>query len=301
MSSMTYQNVDRHLIEALPALLVPHARCIAQDFDGEHPGQYNVFEPIFRDCLDILLALPASPARDDLLRRGFAFVELMLHSPDPQVPNLAKIAVFEGQSVWWFARAVAFIGPAARDFLDVFEKRWCEAAGTLAEPAPDLDVIDLFGVREALFRVLGSEVAGLPAIPGVGAPYRWRELASLDVARRVPHGVVFLSCFGTSIPLLLAPIAAVACGPVALLQLARDLAAHVPAEQDASEQAKSTCFAIPIGERVRCMQRDDRKPGRYDGTLWIAPQVMSHGLGEPIKLVLAGQLARIHSRPAKSN
>jgi hypothetical protein len=53
MSGMTYQNVDRQLVEALPALLVPHARCLAQDFDGEHPGQYNVFEPVFRACLDL--------------------------------------------------------------------------------------------------------------------------------------------------------------------------------------------------------------------------------------------------------
>ncbi len=118
MSGMTYQNVERQLVEALPALLVPHARCLAQDFDGEHPGQYNVFEPVFRDCLDILLALPAGPARDDLLRRAFAFIELMLQSTDPEVPNLAKIADFEGQSTWWFARAAAFIGPAAPAFLD---------------------------------------------------------------------------------------------------------------------------------------------------------------------------------------
>ncbi len=108
----------------------------------------------------------------------------------------------------------------------------------------------LFGVREALFRALGPAVNGLPAIPGVGAPYRWRELASLDVARRVPDGVVFLSCFGISDPLLVAPVAAVACDPVALLQLARDLAAYDPEEPDARAQAMSTCLGIPFGERV---------------------------------------------------
>lgn len=286
---MTYHNVDRYLINALPLLLVPHARCIAQDFEGEHPGQYNVFEPVLRDCVDILLALPAGPTRDELLRRAFDFIELMLSCGDPEVPNLAKIAIFEGQSTWWFARAAAFIGPGAQAFLDTYAERWHWATTTLAEPDPDLDVTDLFGVREALLRALGPEVTGLPAIPGVGAPYRWREIVSLNDAQRVSDGVAFLSYFGTSCPLLVAPAAVVACDPVALLKLAHDLAAYDSQVPDARGGVKSVCFAIPIGERVWRMQVGNQLHGRYGGTTWIAPNLIASGLGGHIERVLAGQ------------
>jgi len=293
MSGMTYQNIDRHLVEALPALLVPHARCLAQDFDGEHPGQYNVFEPVFRACLDILLALPAGPARDDLLRRAFVFVELLLQSPDREVPTLAKIAVFEGQSRWWFARATAFIGPAARAFLDVYEERWRGATEPRAPPDPEREVIDLFGVREALLRALGAEVAGLPAIPGVGAPYKWQRLVELHAARRNPDAVVFLSCFGTGDPLVVAPVAAVACGPVALLQLARDLAARARPEPDGREYAVSACYAIPVGERVWRLRVGEQENGRYTGALWFAPRLLAQGVGGHVEQVLAGRQRRI--------
>jgi len=277
MPETNFQNVDRSLVEALPALLVPHARCLAQDFDGEHPGQYNVFEPVFRKCLTILLALPTSPTRDDLLRRAFAFVERMFQSPDPAVPNLAKIAIFEGQSRWWFARAAAFIGPAARAFLDVYEERWRGATGMTAAPDAEHYVLDEFGVREALLRVLGAEVTGLPAIPGIGAPYAWQRLVGLPGARRNPDAVVFLSCFGTGHPLLVAPAATVACGPVALLQLARDLAARARTEPDGREHAESACYAIPVGERVWGLRVGVQEHGRYTGTLWVAPQLLAQG------------------------
>lgn len=293
MPEMNFQHVDRYLIEALPALLVPHARCLAQDFDGEHPGQYNVFEPVFRACLAILLALPASPARDDLLRHAFAFVERMFASTDPAVPNLAKIAIFEGQSAWWFARAAAFIGPAARAFLDMYEERWRGAIGMTAAPDAEHYVLDGFGVREALLRVLGAAVTGLPAIPGIGAPYEWQRLVALPGARGNPDAVVFLSCFGTGDPLVVAPAAAVACGPVALLQLARDLAARARPESDGREHAESACYAIPVGERVWRLRVGAQEHGRYTGTLWVAPQLLAQGIGGPIGQVLAGRQRRI--------
>lgn len=293
MPEMNYQNVDRQLIEALPLLLVPHARCLAQDFDGEHPGQYNVFEPVFRACLAILLALPAGSARDDLLRRAFAFVERMFASPDRDVPNLAKIAVFEGQSAWWFARAAAFVGLRSRTFLATHERRWREAVGLDAAPDPERDVIDEFGVREALLRALGTEAAGLPAIPGVGAPYDWQRLAGLHGARRNPDAVVFLSCFGTGDPLVVAPVAGVACGPVALLQLARDLAARARPEPDGREYAVSACYAIPVGERVWRLRVGAQEHGRYTGALWVAPHLRAQGLGGHVGQVLAGRQRRI--------
>ena len=109
--------------------------------------------------------------------------------------------------------------------------------------------------------------------------------------------MIFLSCFGTSDPLLVAPVAAVTCNPVALLQLARDLAAYDLEEPDAREQALSACYFIPVGERVWRMQIGEWEHGRYAGTLWVAPQLVAHGLVEQIESVLVGQRHRL---PASS-
>lgn len=47
----------------------------------------------------MLLALRASPRRDELLRRSFAFVEEMLATEDADVSGLAWIGLFEGRSL----------------------------------------------------------------------------------------------------------------------------------------------------------------------------------------------------------
>jgi len=192
---------------------------------------------------------------------------------------------------------VAFIGPAARTFLDAFEDPWRGATGVAAMPDLERDIIDIFGVREAVLRALGTEVTGLPAIPGVGAPYEWDRLISAHAARQHPDAIVFLSCFGTSDPLVVAPIAGVSCDPVALLQLARDLAARDRDEPDSREAGVSAWYAIPIGERVWRLRVDEQEHGRNRGELWIAPPLLVQGLGGDIEQVLAGRQRRISFDP----
>ena len=292
---LTYQDVDQALINALPELLVAYTRCV-EPGEEEHPGQYPVFD-LFADFIEVLLALPTSPTRDELLLRAFAFVELMQQSADRDVRDLANIAIYEGRSSWWFARAHAFIGPESQAFLTMYEPEWCQNRPAQALPDPEREIIDSYGVRDVVFQALRHEGAALTAIPGVSALERWRRLASLEQAQQHPDGAIFLSCWGTSEPYVIAPAADVRCEEATLAQLARDLADIDNQEPDRWEGrlqgGQSYCYAILVGERVADMRVGDMEHGRYRGTLWIAPTLIAKGLEAPIKRVLAGQQRRL--------
>ena len=121
MQAITYQNADRVLVGAMPELAAPVARCID---DYEEKLQYLIFRDVFACFIEILLAMPASPMRDNLLRRAFAFVEHMLQCDDSSVASLGYIATLEGRSTWWLARAMPYLGPVASAELDAYRPSW---------------------------------------------------------------------------------------------------------------------------------------------------------------------------------
>ncbi len=117
--------------------------------------------------------------------------------------------------------------------------------------------------------------------------------ASLQQAQQHQDGVIFLSCFDTSHPYVVGPVASVMCGEPVLLHLVQDLADSVAEEPNQRAAAVSACYAIPVGERVWRMRVGERDHGRYEGTLWIAPEFVAQGWDEPIRQVLAGQRQRV--------
>lgn len=287
---MDYQNADRLLLGALPELAVPYGRCI----EGGHEGQYIVFEDLFARFIEVLLALPADRGRDTLLQRAFDFVELMQPSEDRDVRDLANISIFEGRSPWWFGRAREFIGPLSRSFLEQYKPSWRLAQTMQAPPDLERDIIDVYGVRDAVFAALGGKIANLADIPGINSPRSWAKFESLQQARGATDGTIFLSCYGTSDPYVIGPASDVVCDELTLVQLVRDLADIADEEPDQREKSASACYAIPVGERVWRMRVGEEEHGRYRRKLWIAPSFVEQGLEEPIRRVLTGEQPRLH-------
>jgi hypothetical protein len=285
MLSLTYQHIEQHLLRALPELAVPHARYV----DMDDSGPYIAFSDTLLCYLNILLALPTSPNRDTCLRRAFAFVEDMIQSGDRDVRDLAYITVFEGGDDWWLSRAMAFMGPASRADVAPFAPRWQQILEMHTEPDPEREIIDSYGVRDAAFEALQPHEMPISAIPGISSPRPWTRFASLEQAQAHADGVFMVSCHGTSHPHVVGPAASVACDELVLLHLAEDLADLDDQEPRQRATARSDCYVIPLNERVWRMRVGDNEHGRYDGTVWIAPEFVAVGLAEPIKRVLMGE------------
>lgn len=114
LSMLEFGRIEQHLVESLPELR-PAVEAYWRDEGppGEHPGQYLLFEGVFNPYITVLLDAASSPARDRLLRRAFAVVDVMLLA-GRDVHDLAGIAVFEGQPPRWYELAEPFLGPRAR-------------------------------------------------------------------------------------------------------------------------------------------------------------------------------------------
>jgi len=119
---------------------------------------------MFARYVEVLLVLPASPRRDVLLRRAFAFVEEMLASGDDDVRTLAYIGFLEGLTAWWFARAAAFVGPLGRAELDRHRPRWWWALGW--KKPRGLGLLERYGVRHVIAAELRAEGVTLSSVPG---------------------------------------------------------------------------------------------------------------------------------------
>jgi hypothetical protein len=106
-----YGDVGRQLVEILPELR-PAAEFYwrTEGEEGQDSGAYIFFESLFGAYVEILLWLPDSGRRDELLRRAFATVEKMLASSDGQVGTLVAIGLLEGRDPGWLKRAKRFVG-----------------------------------------------------------------------------------------------------------------------------------------------------------------------------------------------
>jgi hypothetical protein len=288
MVTLWYQEIEEQLANALPELR-PAVEVYAKKEGppGEDPGAYIFFESMFARYVEVLLAMRAGAGRDRLLGRAFAFVEEMLRSEDRNIHDLAFIGLYENRDLWWYGRALPFIGPAARAELDQFEPRWREVAPADCFPEPDREIIDIYGVRDVVLCQLQHEGYRVKDVPGITAPRSWEPLSDLNQAYRANDAVAFLSCFGTSYPYVICPISGVRCSEAVLLELARDLADIEQIEPNQREKARVAFFHIRLEERVWNMRIGGAEHARYDGTLWIADQFAKRGLVSAIRAILS--------------
>jgi len=291
MLSRLYHEADELLLRALPELRPSYRRHLAE-WAPDRPGHYLVYAFNMGCFLEILLAMPSSPARDRLVQRTFDFVERLLLSGEHDVRDLGFITVYEGMDTWWIARAAPFIGPAGCAELDDWLPDWRRSIVDSVPADPVRAIFDSYGVRKDIFRAMRSEGVALGAVPGVSSLESRTRLDSLDRARRA-KGAVVLSCYGTTRPYVVGPATTVACDEAALIQLARDLAEIVNEEPRQYEKARSVCYLIPMGERVPNMRSEEEPDGRYRGKLWIASHFVARDLTAPILQVLAGEQRRL--------
>src|SRR5688500_5287616 len=99
MKRMEYSQVNQDLIREFPELS-PAYQDLLQEWQGEQPGQYILFEDIFAGYIEHLLAAPSGVIKNEKLKAIFTFIEKMLSSGG-EVENLGFIAMLEGRSVSW--------------------------------------------------------------------------------------------------------------------------------------------------------------------------------------------------------
>ena len=297
MARLHVPYIEKQLADALPELQsAAHVYATEEGPPGEDPGAYIFFESMFACYVEVLLAMREGSGRNRLLARAFSFVEEMLRSEDRNVRNLASISLFEGRDLWWCGRALPFLNPALQAEFDQFDSHWTDAAALDCGADPEREIIDLYGVRDVLWRELRDEGYGVLDIPGISAPRSWERFAHLERARHDDNAVAFLSCYGTSHPYIVCPVAEVHCDEPALVQLSRDLADIDPCEPNQNEKSQVAFFRILFHERVWNMKIDAMQHARFNGMLWIAEQFVQRGLLSDIQAVLSGHQRRLSSR-----
>jgi hypothetical protein len=114
VSEFRYSHIEQQLVEALPEIR-PAADFYwqAEGAPGQDSGPYIFFEQLFACYVEVLLWLPPTPRRDELLHRAFSLSEQMFGSADRDVQDLAAIGLFEGRDPAWLKRARKFVGPRA--------------------------------------------------------------------------------------------------------------------------------------------------------------------------------------------
>lgn len=297
MARLQYQEIEQQLATALPELKrAVDVYAKVEGPPGSDPGAYIFFEDMFACYVEVLLAMRDSPGRNRLLARAFGFVDEMLRSDDGDLRNLAAIGLFEGRELWWYGRALPFLGTASQAELNRLDSEWMEAKRLDCGPEPEREIIDLYGVRDLVLHELRDKGYGVIDVPGITAPRSWERFSDLDDARRDDHAVVFLSCFGTSRPYVVCPLREVRCDESVLLQLARDLADIDQREPNQHEKAQVAFFRISLHERVWNMKVRANEHSRFDGKMWIAEQFVQRGLVPDIMGVFSGTSRHLTSR-----
>jgi hypothetical protein len=162
---LQYDRIETQLVEVLPEL-----RPAAEQYwkvhgtEGNDSGAYIFYDHVFACYVEVLLFMPASLKRDNLLKRAFAFLEGMLKSTD-EIANLGYISLLEGWSPEAYARAKKFLGPGAGAELNRYQPLWTNWAKA-ADPNRVPEIIDLYGVRYIVAAELQSENIRLEDVPG---------------------------------------------------------------------------------------------------------------------------------------
>ena len=153
MSGFRYSQIEQQLVDALPEIR-PAAEFYwrTEGAPGQDSGPYIFFEQLFAAYVEVLLWLPSTPRRDELLRRAFTVAEQMFESPDRDVQGLVAIGLFEGRDPAWLKRAQPFVGRCAAAWLAEYHDSWrdCSAANDRIVPK----ILDGFHVRTVTAREL---------------------------------------------------------------------------------------------------------------------------------------------------
>lgn len=161
MSNFRYSQIEQQLVEALPEIR-PAAEFYWQTegAPGQDDGPYIFFEQLFASYVEVLLWLPSTPRRDELLQRAFTVSEQMFDSADPEVQTLVAIGLLEGRDPAWLKRAKPFIGRRAAAWLTAYDDSWrdCSAANDRIVP----EILDGYHVRTVIARELRMPEAEVP-------------------------------------------------------------------------------------------------------------------------------------------
>jgi hypothetical protein len=153
VSQFQYSQIEQQLVDALPEVRP------AADFYWQTEGApganslpYVFLQELFACYVEVLLWLPPTPRRDELLRRAFTVSEQMFESADRDVRDLVAIGLFEGRDPAWLKRAKPFVGRRAAAWLRAYHDCWriCSAANDEIVPR----IIDGYHVRTIIAREL---------------------------------------------------------------------------------------------------------------------------------------------------
>ena len=146
--TFSYPDIERQLVEALPVIRPAAERYWrAEGEPGSDSGPYIFVPAVVGDYLTVLLALPSSPRRDELLRGAFTVVDQALVCGQNAIWELVMYGLYECRTPRWFRAARSFIGPRSAATLDVFQSGWDDF--TRIDSTPD-EIIDLYDVRGAI-------------------------------------------------------------------------------------------------------------------------------------------------------
>jgi hypothetical protein len=115
VADFTYDEASERLIEAVPEIREAYEKELAW-WKGEKPGQFIIYEDIFKPYLISLLFSADEPER---LRAIFEFLETLAASPDQDVRNLLYVAICEVLVAEdaLLSAARQYAGPATLDML----------------------------------------------------------------------------------------------------------------------------------------------------------------------------------------
>jgi len=269
--AIQYETAHLDLLKAIPELQTPFDRQVADwdNFGGEPPGQYLVFQNLLETWLQVLLSAPTeSTGRSEALRRTMTFGERLLSSSDSGVRDLGSEA-YVYPFVFSRNRAVADLlgGPELKAILHKYHSAPIENENT--------DFIDIWGVREFLAPLLpGLEIYELA---GISHPADHYELSSLDEARGSDDGAVVLCDFGHTYVYMVARAAMIDTNDSNLQEAAQALAPHFRfmhedgvLNEHEVRSPRARYFTIPRHERLWNMTEDGEPHKRFDSDLWIS-------------------------------
>ena len=171
MSDFQYSQIESELVSELPELrsAAEHYWMIEGE-PGRDSGPYTFFDLIVATYVEVLLWLPVSLRRDELLRRAFAVVERMLLSTDRDVQELALVGLYEGQDGAWLRLAREFVGPQGCAYLKRWNESWSASERLDTRELIQPEILDIHNVRSLVAIELQIP---LDAVPGRTCAKKW--------------------------------------------------------------------------------------------------------------------------------
>lgn len=113
---ISYANMNRKLVEAVPELRAAYDLQVARGYDGD--GPHVLYGEFFRDVLSELFE--SETRNEALLKKLFSFLEMLANHPDEAIQNVVYVSVCEGlcSREGVLQRAQKYMGKTTRQFCD---------------------------------------------------------------------------------------------------------------------------------------------------------------------------------------